>query len=956
MKIDAVFTWVDGEDPAFLESRRAHADFVAPEPRRRWRDLSGYTGANERWENPQPAEQAKSRFRNLEELRYAMRSIEEYAPWINRIFLVTNGQVPSWLDTSSAKVQVVDHKELFSDESALPTFNSNAIELNLDRIEGLSEHFIYFNDDVFLGRPLLPSDFADELGRPLMFLERGGRLPSDMSDRSRTGHSWAYNHQLVIAGTGLKQLRKMFAHTPQMYTKTLFREIKATWPEEVALTVRHKFRTAFDFVMRVHASHLASNAKWATSRGLPWPLTVRSQLRDRDYIFVRFGEKRSDFSADLSNLLSCRPKFFCINDEIDTGNSEHDEQLKELMASTMQTLFPKPSSYEKTLDGNRAVRSGWRNANEPDLHPTQYGWVRFLGFSDAKGYAVRWRGAGSSSWQYYSEKDHSPEIGLWGGIRVIPTFPPSEKPLVLHFDAIEADAYKHPERAFRRPRRFDVMLTELAESTTFTAKELLDHYTGIEPEVDLVRAIADPILYTPNKWPLSKIFAVDHALRLGDAGERELALLDDALHGKASPFWVAYRRVLCLIQMEEYEQIPEAVRGGVQSRKCPAGTFIRLVKDLLRNDKDQAALKICEGLVFDQKRYPEAIYLRALSRWKLGIEDHDTLALLALPRRSSKVHPGKCFNLWSKVVLGQGMAPETALHLYDQYSLGCKESSELFLARFRIVSRINTGFEARAAFMYALNAKGSPKALTLFAQDEHEAGNVSGARLALELIRSANPDTNPIELPWAAAMVKTGHVNDDVLSILTVKNAEIHDDAQFWSIANIIEPLAGLKQNDLALACFRQLAKAGQSKIKDLIYLLRQVGENQNRELSAEMLQVLKGHYPENGEVLLNWAELQINSGQLGAAVDAALDGALKGDVQLRWVLYHRARLYKARGSLDQFGTSLASQEVGEEDFEVLQDLAQSWISQGDRDAGEALISAVRSSAPPNDLARSTHG
>ena len=81
------------------------------------------------------------------------------APWIRNIYIVTNGQVPSWLDTSNPRIRVVTHREIFHDQSALPTFSSPAIEFNIHHIPELSEYFIYFNDDVFLGSPVYPYDF-----------------------------------------------------------------------------------------------------------------------------------------------------------------------------------------------------------------------------------------------------------------------------------------------------------------------------------------------------------------------------------------------------------------------------------------------------------------------------------------------------------------------------------------------------------------------------------------------------------------------------------------------------------------------------------------------------------------------------------------------------------------------------------------------------------------------------
>ena len=112
--------------------------------------------------------------------RYSIRSLEANAPWIHHIYIVTNGQIPSWLDLSNPKISVVFHKDIFRVPHSLPTFSSPAIELNLHHIPHLSDYFIYFNDDVFLGQPVHLSDFIS--------LQRGQKLFAswlvpDCSDR-----------------------------------------------------------------------------------------------------------------------------------------------------------------------------------------------------------------------------------------------------------------------------------------------------------------------------------------------------------------------------------------------------------------------------------------------------------------------------------------------------------------------------------------------------------------------------------------------------------------------------------------------------------------------------------------------------------------------------------------------------------------------------------------------------
>lgn len=106
---------------------------------------------------------ATNRYADKDELRYSLRSLDKYAPWIRHVYIVTNGQIPHWLNLEHPRMSVVQHSDIFANPSQdLPTFSSPAIEANLHRIQGLSDKFLYMNDDVFLGKPVWPSDFYDE--------------------------------------------------------------------------------------------------------------------------------------------------------------------------------------------------------------------------------------------------------------------------------------------------------------------------------------------------------------------------------------------------------------------------------------------------------------------------------------------------------------------------------------------------------------------------------------------------------------------------------------------------------------------------------------------------------------------------------------------------------------------------------------------------------------------------
>ena len=187
-EIDVVYTWVDGSDPRWL------ADF-------------------DEWSRREGRDQGDrdliaARYRDNDELRHSLRSLWFGCDWVRRIFIVTADQVPAWLDTDHERIEVVAHRDILP-ESCLPTFNSHAIEAALHRIEGLSEHFVYFNDDVFVGRPLRPEHFFTSSGLPNVFLSDARVTGIDdeqqLAGRQR-GNAWP-----STTGTRLRPCRSVQA-------------------------------------------------------------------------------------------------------------------------------------------------------------------------------------------------------------------------------------------------------------------------------------------------------------------------------------------------------------------------------------------------------------------------------------------------------------------------------------------------------------------------------------------------------------------------------------------------------------------------------------------------------------------------------------------------------------------------------------------------------------------------
>ena len=149
--IDMVYTWVDGSDEEWQNTRQK---FLPTQ------------------KNIPKDSLSTCRWRDFDELRFSIESVERFAPWIRTIFIISDFQRPYWFDENNpGKIKFIDHPDLFGEfEEHLPTFNSHAIESHLHRIPDLAEHFIYSNDDTFLGNDVYPLDFFTKDGKFKVFL------------------------------------------------------------------------------------------------------------------------------------------------------------------------------------------------------------------------------------------------------------------------------------------------------------------------------------------------------------------------------------------------------------------------------------------------------------------------------------------------------------------------------------------------------------------------------------------------------------------------------------------------------------------------------------------------------------------------------------------------------------------------------------------------------------------
>ncbi|MEU4561645.1 stealth family protein [Actinoplanes sp. NPDC023936] len=331
--IDVVYTWVDGDDPAW-QRRKARALDANP-----WVGGVNSQAAND------------SRYTSRDELRYSLRSLHCFAPWVRRIFLVTDEQVPDWLDLSDPRITLVSHQEIFGDTGTLPTFNSQAIESRLHRIPGLAEHFLYLNDDVILGRPVMPDLFFTPGGLTKFFPSKAQVDLTPHAPGDRPADSAAKNNRRLIEEAFGRVLTRKMKHTPHPSRRSVIAEIEQRFAGHVAATAAHQFRHPEDVSL---LSSLQQYYAYLTGRA------AKGRIR---YLYTDLAEPVTPLR--LARLLRERDTdAFCLND-VDTDSAAVADQ-EALLADFLPLYLPFASPFE-----SREPRAGTAPAAQAFAAPRQ---------------------------------------------------------------------------------------------------------------------------------------------------------------------------------------------------------------------------------------------------------------------------------------------------------------------------------------------------------------------------------------------------------------------------------------------------------------------------------------------------------------------------------------------------------------------------------------------------------
>ncbi len=309
--IDLVYLWVDGNDPVWRAKRNAFMGKAQDDS----------------------PENCKGRTADNDELKYSLRSVEAYAPWIRNVFIVTDGQVPGWLDTSNPRVRVVDLTEIMPPH-CLPCFNSSLIEKFLYRIPGLAEQFLYANDDMFINRPVTAADFFTPEGFPLVRLTRKPfrKLRWFWRERIRRKPLKNYSATIALASRLVEGKYGIYYtgmphHNIDSYLKSDCRRVAEEVLRDEFLSNHKNHTRSGDDIQRIVFSYIALAEK-------------RGRLRyvtDKESMHVGIHKKRH-----YERLERNRPMFFCMNDS-EYATDEDRSRSK----AYLEKRFPGKSSFEK---------------------------------------------------------------------------------------------------------------------------------------------------------------------------------------------------------------------------------------------------------------------------------------------------------------------------------------------------------------------------------------------------------------------------------------------------------------------------------------------------------------------------------------------------------------------------------------------------------------------------------
>lgn len=328
MPIDIILPWVNGNDPAWRAER-------------------------DKYDSDQIV--SNVRYQSWDNLQYVFRGIEKNMPWIHKVFFVTWGHLPEWLNISCEKLTIIKHND-YIPAKYLPTFNSNVIEMNYFRIPDLSENYILFNDDLFPVQPI-PKEYYFQDDTPCEeAVETHFILKADNGMDLQMNYACVNNMVLLnrnfdkqevvkknyekwfdpVYGNRLEQNKNLqfwhnfesfvYPHEAMPMKKSVLKEIWEKEPEALEQASQNRFRAYSDITQR---------------------LVTMWQICSGNFIPHKYKGKM--FLVDKANVQEAaeaiRNQAYPVI-SLNEVSSKDFEEIKKIIAEALETILPEKSGFE----------------------------------------------------------------------------------------------------------------------------------------------------------------------------------------------------------------------------------------------------------------------------------------------------------------------------------------------------------------------------------------------------------------------------------------------------------------------------------------------------------------------------------------------------------------------------------------------------------------------------------
>ena len=316
-KLDIVYLYVDGNDKEWLQKKN-----LALKESGGLDDLSAH----------------ECRFNNNDELKYSLRSVEKYANWINHIYIITDNQVPNWLNLSNERISIIDHKDIIPAD-ALPTFNSLAIESCIHNIPNLSELFLCANDDTFFADYVTPEFFFKKDGYPICRLKRNRKNLSDLYSKLLVNAS-----NLIEQSFG-KKYSEIPHHSIDAYKKSTWEACQKCFSKNIRQVIYSKFRNE-ENCERVLYTYYALATKQGHYKKVS---KIDSELplytKFINFILKKYKQDSICITIDDKRIrekyYKLKPSLCCFNDKQTATDTDRERVIQ-----FYNELFPSKSEFE----------------------------------------------------------------------------------------------------------------------------------------------------------------------------------------------------------------------------------------------------------------------------------------------------------------------------------------------------------------------------------------------------------------------------------------------------------------------------------------------------------------------------------------------------------------------------------------------------------------------------------